>query len=163
MELEKKLERERLLAEEEAAIGAKKPTLKGVDKKAAQKSASLELFQKESEAELPEFSASGLDGALELMSLATTADNLKASERLDRHPERRVKSAYAAFEERELPILKAENPGLRLTQLKQQLQKTWKKSPENPMVRRPLNSLFYYWCHYLMLCTSFAEPSTYLV
>jgi hypothetical protein len=95
----------------------------------------VESFQKESQLELQEFSASGLDGAMELMSLATTADSKKASERLDRHPERRVKSAYAAYEERELPILKAEHPGLRLTQLKQQLQKTWKKSPENPMVR----------------------------
>lgn len=33
-----------------------------------------------------------------------------------------------------MPILKAEQPGLRLTQYKQILQKRWKKSPENPMV-----------------------------
>jgi hypothetical protein len=51
----------------------------------------------------------------------------------ERHPERRMKSAYAAYEERELPKLKDENPGLRLSQLKNLLQKQWKKSPENPM------------------------------
>lgn len=42
---------------------------------------------------------------------------------MERHPERRLRSAYAAFEERELPILKEENPGLRLSQLKNMLQK----------------------------------------
>jgi len=53
--------------------------------------------------------------------------------KIDRHPERRVKSAYAIFEEKTMPILKEENPHLRRTQLKQMLQKRWKKSPENPM------------------------------
>lgn len=41
--------------------------------------------------------------------------------------------AYKAFEERELPRLKDEYPGLRLGQLKQKLFKLWKKSPDNPM------------------------------
>lgn len=80
---------------------------------------------------IPEYSASGLDAAMELMDLATTGKD--TSEKLERHPEKRVKSAYAAFEERELPRLKAENPGLRLSQFKQMLQKQWKKSPENPL------------------------------
>jgi Coiled-coil domain-containing protein 124 /Oxs1 len=44
-----------------------------------------------------------------------------------------MKSAYAAFEEEQMPIIKAENPNLRQSQLKQQLQKRWKKSPDNPM------------------------------
>jgi Coiled-coil domain-containing protein 124 /Oxs1 len=52
---------------------------------------------------------------------------------VERHPERRMKSAYAMFEEREMPRLKEENPALRLSQLKNMLQKLWKKSPENPM------------------------------
>ena len=38
-----------------------------------------------------------------------------------------------AFEERELPILKAENPSLRLSQLKELMAKKWKKAPENPL------------------------------
>lgn len=50
-----------------------------------------------------------------------------------RHPERRVKAAYAVFEERELPRLKTKNPNLRMSQLKQLLRKEWMKSPENPM------------------------------
>ncbi|XP_049876304.1 coiled-coil domain-containing protein 124 [Pectinophora gossypiella] len=52
---------------------------------------------------------------------------------LDRHPEKRQKAAYTAFEEANLPRLKAENPTLRLSQLKQMLRKEWLKSPQNPL------------------------------
>lgn len=55
---------------------------------------------------------------------------------MDRHPERRVKAAYAAYEEKNLPILKAENPNMRLSQIKQMLKKDWMKSPENPLNQR---------------------------
>ncbi|GFS68046.1 coiled-coil domain-containing protein 124 [Trichonephila clavipes] len=40
-------------------------------------------------------------------------------EKVDLHPEKRVKAAYLAFEEKNLPILKAENPNLRLSQQEQ--------------------------------------------
>lgn len=75
-----------------------------------------------------EYGASGVSNALDLLSLTAPK-----RDQLERNPERRVKSAYAAFEETQMPLLKAENPQLRLTQLKQALQKKWKKSPENPM------------------------------
>lgn len=52
---------------------------------------------------------------------------------VDRHPERRAKAAYDAFEKANLPLLKAENPNLRLSQLKQMIRKDWMKSPENPL------------------------------
>ncbi|XP_045446831.1 coiled-coil domain-containing protein 124 [Melitaea cinxia] len=52
---------------------------------------------------------------------------------VDRHPEKRIKAAYTAFEEVTLPRLKAENPTLRLSQLKQILRKEWLKSPQNPL------------------------------
>lgn len=51
----------------------------------------------------------------------------------DKHPEKRLKVAYAAFEEKNLPIVRAENPGLKLSQLKELLWKQWQKSPENPL------------------------------
>lgn len=54
-------------------------------------------------------------------------------EDVDKHPERRMKAAYTAFETRRLEELKAENPSLRLSQLKQQIFKEWQKSPENPL------------------------------
>lgn len=54
-------------------------------------------------------------------------------EYVDKHPEKHMKAAYAAFEERRLKQLKEENPTLRLSQLKQMLFKEWQKSPENPL------------------------------
>lgn len=55
---------------------------------------------------------------------------------LDRHPEKRMKAAYNTFEETRLPVLKQENPNMRLSQLKQMLKKEWMKSPENPLNQR---------------------------
>lgn len=52
---------------------------------------------------------------------------------VDKHPEKRLKAAFTAFEEVTLPRLKAENPTLRLSQLKQMLRKEWLKSPSNPL------------------------------
>ena len=59
-----------------------------------------------------------------------------APEEVDRHPERRMKAAFAAFEEANMPRLKMENPNMRLSQLKQMLKKEWTKSPENPLNQR---------------------------
>ncbi|KAK9287291.1 hypothetical protein L1049_015704 [Liquidambar formosana] len=59
----------------------------------------------------------------------TVADSLPA----DRHPERRLKASFKAFEEAELPKLKEEKPGLTLTQYKDMIWKLWKKSPDNPL------------------------------
>lgn len=60
-------------------------------------------------------------------------------EDLDRHPERRMKAAYNAWEEVNMPRVKMENPGMRLSQLKQMLKKEWMKSPENPLNQRFAN------------------------
>ncbi|GLG95473.1 Coiled-coil domain-containing protein [Gryllus bimaculatus] len=54
-------------------------------------------------------------------------------EEVDRHPEKRLKAAYTAFEEANMPRIKAENPNLRLSQMKQLLRKEWMRSPENPL------------------------------
>lgn len=51
----------------------------------------------------------------------------------DKHPEKRLKAAYKAYEELNMPRIKAENPSMRLSQLKQILFKEWTKSPENPL------------------------------
>ena len=69
--------------------------------------------------------ASTIDEAIAVLSTQDSA--------MEKHPERRMKAAYTAFEERELPRLKEEYPNLRLSQLKQRLKKEWTKSPDNPM------------------------------
>ncbi|KAE8750177.1 hypothetical protein FOCC_FOCC002983 [Frankliniella occidentalis] len=54
----------------------------------------------------------------------------------DKHPEKRMKAAFTAFEEANMPRIKNENPTLRLSQLKQILRKDWMKSPDNPANQR---------------------------
>ncbi|KAJ3551997.1 hypothetical protein NP233_g12974 [Leucocoprinus birnbaumii] len=51
---------------------------------------------------------------------------------LEKHPERRFKAAFEAYQERELPNIKQDHPGLRLQQYKELLYKQFQKSPENP-------------------------------
>ena len=75
-----------------------------------------------------------LEGHHDAGSVDEAIKLLKVSDKkVDIHPEKRLKAAYAAFEDRELPRLKSENPNLRLSQLKQLLKKEWMKSPDNPM------------------------------
>ena len=44
-----------------------------------------------------------------------------------------MKAAFNAFEQNRYKDLKAENPTLKRSQLKDILWKEWQKSPENPM------------------------------
>lgn len=59
---------------------------------------------------------------------------------LDKHPEKRLKAAYTAFEADNLPRLRAENPSMRLSQVKQLMNKEWMKSPDNPINQRYMNN-----------------------
>ena len=54
--------------------------------------------------------------------------------KVDAHPERRMKAAHAAFEERRMRELSNEKPGLKRSQYKEMIFKEWLKSSENPMV-----------------------------
>lgn len=56
-----------------------------------------------------------------------------SDEKVDLHPERRLKAAFAAFEAENLERLKKEYPTFRLSQIKQLLKKEWMKSPANPL------------------------------
>lgn len=72
--------------------------------------------------------ATGLDDALDTLHLAVGSGG-----KVDEHPERRQKAAYAAFYEATLPVMKEEYPGLKLSQYKDRIFNMWKSSPENPM------------------------------
>ncbi|KAK1157005.1 coiled-coil domain-containing protein 124-like isoform X1 [Acipenser oxyrinchus oxyrinchus] len=76
------------------------------------------------------------EGSVEARTIEDAIAVLSTAEELDRHPERRMKAAFAAFEEVNMPRIKQENPNMRLSQLKQLLKKEWMKSPENPMNQR---------------------------
>lgn len=51
---------------------------------------------------------------------------------------RRMKAAFAAYKERQLPIVKEEKPGLKQSQYQDMIFKSWQKSPENPLIRAQL-------------------------
>ncbi|KAJ5091234.1 Protein of unknown function DUF1014 [Penicillium alfredii] len=124
----KKAERDAQLAEEEASQPSK---AKGGGAKSAQKkSRGLDLSQLDdgpAGKKGSSLSASGIDNALDALSLTN-----KDTSKIDRHPERRFKAAYAAFEERRLPEIEEENPGLRRQQRIELCRKEFDKSEENP-------------------------------
>lgn len=83
------------------------------------------------------------EGRLDARSVGDAISVLSINEpapAIDKHPEKRLKAAFTAFEEVNLPRLKRENPNLRLSQLKQMLKKEWTKSPDNPLNQRLANA-----------------------
>ncbi|KAG8924308.1 hypothetical protein FRC02_010521 [Tulasnella sp. 418] len=151
-ELARKAENARILAEEEAGMTSKKLLPKaGTKKKVAPKPAgpgaiaaggpsSVQDGSKDEDqphaTEVESFAASGLDDALELLSIvnqkADKASIGQAAANIEQHPERRFKAAFEAYSERELSNLKVDRPGLRLQQYKELLYKQFQKSPDNP-------------------------------
>ncbi|KAF9576171.1 hypothetical protein EC968_010294 [Mortierella alpina] len=139
-QLAKKREAARALEEEEKSLKSK-PTkpIKGEEKKALKRTQKVEAAGNETKV-VEEFSASNIDDALDLLTL--TGDSTGGSGQapvttgkgkdVDRHPERRFKAAFAAYLDRELPVLKKEHPGLRQNQMHDMLYKQFQKSPENP-------------------------------
>ncbi|KAG5930292.1 hypothetical protein E4U53_002269 [Claviceps sorghi] len=126
----KKAEKDALLKEEEASLGGRAEPKKS--KAPVKKSRGLDLSQlDDANAHAPSaLSATGIDNALDALSLATGTDDSK----VDKHPERRFAAAFAKYEERRLAEMKADGSGvgLRLDQRKQRIRKEFDKSPENP-------------------------------
>lgn len=129
----KKAERDALLAAEEASMPSKpvREKQRGAAKVAAKRTGKIDDFL-DFDKSTPELAASGIDDALAALAL-TGRDAGVGNKDIDRHPERRMKAAYNAFEERMLPQLRKEHPGLRLQQVKQLVFKEFQKLPENPM------------------------------
>lgn len=128
----KKAERDAMLAEEEKNQPSKP---KGAGKKTAEKKpgrGTLNLDQLDDDqpgGKMKTLNASGIDNALDALSLTGgSANDMK----LDRHPERRYPAAYKAYEERRLPEVKNEHPGLRRNQQIELIKKEFDRSEENP-------------------------------
>ncbi|KAF2749293.1 DUF1014-domain-containing protein [Sporormia fimetaria CBS 119925] len=119
----KKAEKDALLAEEEASLPSK-PKGAGA-KKAEKKTRGIDsaFASLDGPAAL---NASGIDNALDALSLTA-----KDSEKIDRHPERRFKAAYAKYEERRLEEMK-DDKGLRKQQKINKIYEEFKKHPDNP-------------------------------
>ncbi|KAJ2859494.1 hypothetical protein FB639_005769, partial [Coemansia asiatica] len=119
------------------------PVLRGTEKKAAAKEA--EIAQAEvANQPVEQYQARNIDDIIDVLenidddgpsSIAIDGSSAKKggiAATVDRHPERRAKAAYKAFEDRVFERIKTENPGLRLSQIKSIIWKEWQKSPDNP-------------------------------
>lgn len=149
--LERKKENQRLLDEENSQIkGKSKEAITGGKVTRAQIEQTLQNEQQKQEQQQPK-EKSHLEtpleenvnriipeeGSVEARTIEDAIAVLSTEpEDLDRHPERRMKAAFTAYEEVNMPRLKKENPNMRLSQLKQQLKKEWTKAPENPLNQR---------------------------
>lgn len=133
----KKAERDALLAEEESQQRSipKNAKSKTAAKKSQKGTTSLDLLSlgpaidEAGAAEAaPTLNASGIDNALDAWSLATDANDQK----IDRRPERRYRAAYKAYEDRRLPQIAEECPGLRRQQRVEMCRKEFDRSDANP-------------------------------
>jgi len=148
--LRKKAEAKALLDEEEKSIKvtAKIPQIKmtraQIDSENEKRNKNIEsLTHRNEKAVVPKVAPleENLNRAMFDVHVASTVDEaikvLKVDDsEEDKHPEKRMKAAYKAYEDAQMPIIKAENPSLKLSQLKQIIFKNWQKAPENPLVKQ---------------------------
>lgn len=123
----KKADRDALLAAEEATQKAKPKTSKAAPKKSK---GTLDLgdLDAPSKDKASDLHASGIDNALDALSLSANP----GAQKVERHPERRYKAAYAAYEARRLPEVEEEQPGLRRNQRIEIVRKEFEKHEDNP-------------------------------
>lgn len=137
-ESEKKADAARKKAEKDAILAAEEKDARALPKntKTAQKktvSKGLDLSQLDAPASssktAPALAATGIDNALDALSL-TAQDGAK----IDKHPERRYKASFAAYQERRLLEMDQDGTGqgLRKNQKEDKIRKEFEKSPENP-------------------------------
>ncbi len=130
----KKAEKDALLAEEEKDARAAPKNSKTATKKTVSKG--LDLSQLDDaptggsgSSKATALNATGIDNALDALSLTTDA-----AAKIDKHPERRFKAAFAAYEERRLKEMESDGSGqgLRQNQKRERIRKEFEKSEDNP-------------------------------
>ncbi|PHH52986.1 Coiled-coil domain-containing protein 124 -like protein [Ceratocystis fimbriata CBS 114723] len=133
----KKAEKEALMREEEASLPQGKGRASKNAQKAVKKTRGLNLDQIDSmdqnkpSTSLSALNASGIDSALDALTLANDASN---EIKVETHPERRYPRALKAYMERRLVEMQnsGEAAGLRKQQREERIVKEFEKSPENP-------------------------------
>ena len=128
----KKAEKDAILAaEEKEARAAPKNTKQAVKKTAPSRGLDLSQLEDDGPSKpAAALNATGIDNALDALSLA----NDSGAAKIDKHPERRFKAAFAAFEERRLKEMDSDGSGqgLRQNQKREKIRKEFEKSEENP-------------------------------
>lgn len=125
----KKAEKDAILAEEEKEARVAPKNAKVAVKKGVGKGLDLSQLDDESPQAPGALNATGIDNALDALSLTTDS-----AAKIDKHPERRFKAAFAAFEERRLREMESDGSGqgLRQNQKREKIRKEFEKSEENP-------------------------------
>ncbi|KAL5257954.1 hypothetical protein ACHWQZ_G012788 [Mnemiopsis leidyi] len=139
--LERKKLAAQMLAEEEATLEAaassktpaKKVTQAELSRRKEEQERQKEESQKEKEEPIPENLNHVMTDVEVAQSVEQAIAALDMPDGVDMHPEKRVKAAWNAFEQGRISQLRAENPSLRLSQIRQMLRKEWQKSPLNPL------------------------------
>ena len=108
-------------AQEDKAAAARKAAKKEVDERAYDALVSVRNANRAEDT----LDASGMDQALAALDSISLDDGSAASAG-DKHPEKRMRAAWAAYEAAELPALQAEKPNLKRTQYRDML---WKVRP----------------------------------
>ena len=129
----KKAEKDAILAAEEKDARVAPKNTKQAVKKTAPSKGTLDLAQLDNDGPskpAAALNATGIDNALDALSLTTDSGAAK----IDRHPERRFKAAFAVFEERRLNEMDSDGSGqgLRQNQKREKIRKEFEKSEENP-------------------------------
>lgn len=76
--------------------------------------------------------ASGVDQAIAALD-AIALEAGGSADAGDKHPEKRMRAAWAAYEAAEMGALQADKPGLKRQQYRDMLWKQWQKAPQNPV------------------------------
>lgn len=145
-----KITRAQLLRQQEAADEARRIEAERVKLEAMKLAPQPELqlnLNRQSSAELAKdvaqygaghvIHASGLDATLEAVGGNALTSSASSAPAIDLHPEKRLKSAFAEYEERMMPIVKQENPRLKLSQYKQEIFKLWQKVSDRDRTTPP--------------------------
>lgn len=118
---------------EAAAAAAKKASRKEVDEDSYAQLVGTRNANREEEAVEARSVAAALEALAVLDAGEEGAGALPGDK--EKHPEKRMKAAFSAYEEAELAALQAEKPGLRRAQYREMLFRAWQRDPRNPMVQ----------------------------
>ena len=118
-------------AEAKAAMIAKYARAKEAKKETSEE-AYAAMVDVKNENKEDKIEASGIDAAVEAMTGMSVGGGVGGGGSGAKPGTTNMKAAYAMFEEQELPRLKEERPGLKMSQYKEALHKAFQKSPMNP-------------------------------
>lgn len=119
-------------------IAKSKPVIRQTTKATSTKEQNALAPKQKFDNTTPIYGGSGIDNALDTMTHVATKQPASQT-KVEVHPEKRHGPALLAYEAANIPLLRKENPSLRLSQIKELVWKQWQKSPDNPFNQVHMN------------------------